>query len=127
MYKNSIFLLSFFFTFSFNLLAQTILTGKIIDLNTGLPLAEVQIQEQTQSTIYYTDFQGNFTLNFKIKKGSITFFKEGYYSKTVAFTQSQELGIIHLAIETILLNEINLASKQHQTDYLPVVSRNPNS
>ncbi len=121
MYKNSIFLLSFFFTFSFNLLAQTILTGKIIDLNTGLPLAEVQIQEQTQSTIYYTDFQGNFTLNFKIKKGSITFFKEGYYSKTVAFTQSQELGIIHLAIETILLNEVNLASKQHQTDYLPVV------
>jgi len=118
-FKNSFFL-AFFLAFSFNLLAQTILTGKIIDLNTGLPLADVQIQEQTQSTIYYTDFQGNFTLNFNIKKGSIIFFKEGYYQKTLAFTQSQEFGIIHLAPETILLNEVTFASKKPKTEYLPL-------
>ena len=90
------------FLFSTVLMAQSTITGTIIDADFNSPLPGANIVEVGTSNGVSSDFDGNFKLTTKSNSGKITISYIGYGSVTVTFNGSQNLGNITLSPDNSL-------------------------
>lgn len=83
-------------------IAQSTITGKVIDteLNAGLPGAN--IVESGTSNGATTDMDGKFTLKTQATSGTIVITYVGYEPKTISFSGNSDLGSITLNVDNSL-------------------------
>ena len=88
--------------------AQVTITGTVIDSDLGdaLPGATVMVEGTTNGTS--TDFDGNFSIEVSSASGNLIVSYIGYNSKTIAFSDSADLGNIALNASQVGLEEILL-------------------
>ncbi|PIE48206.1 MAG: TonB-dependent receptor [Flavobacteriales bacterium] len=87
------------------LMAQSTLTGVVVDENDiPLPGADVTVKGTTRGTV--TDFDGNFTLECKMRSGEIVVSYMGYEQKTFPFQGAKRFGTIKLMPSASTLDEV---------------------
>ncbi|PID68883.1 MAG: TonB-dependent receptor [Flavobacteriia bacterium] len=87
------------------LMAQSTLTGVVVDENDmPLPGADVTVKGTTRGTV--TDFDGNFTLECKMRSGEIVVNYMGYEQKTFPFQGAKRFGTIKLVPSANTLEEV---------------------
>jgi outer membrane receptor protein involved in Fe transport len=87
------------------LMAQTKLTGKVVDeSNMPLPGADVVIKGTTKGTV--TDFDGNFSLECMHSTGTVMFNYMGYDSKSATFNGDTDFGSVALMPSANSLEEV---------------------
>lgn len=94
--------------------AQTILSGKVIDIENEHPIPNVTVIEQNSNTTFYTDALGEFSIKIPFNKGVLIFVKEHYTIQKIEFDGSKNLGSIRLSLTSIHLAEIELNIKNEQ-------------
>lgn len=86
-------------------IGQTKISGKVVDeTNQGLPGATVVIKGTSVGTS--TDFDGKFTITSQSSNGTIVISFIGYTSKEISFSKSEDLGVIQLAPDANVLDEV---------------------
>ncbi|MBE0423602.1 MAG: TonB-dependent receptor [Lutibacter sp.] len=85
--------------------AQTKLTGKVVD-ETNQPLPGASLVVKGTKTGASTDFDGNFTLETTIAKGTLQVSFMGYETSSVSFSGNANLGTIVLNTSAETLSEI---------------------
>jgi len=90
------------------LLAQNVITGVVVDSNSGetLPGASVLVKGTTQGTI--TGMDGKFKLEVSDLKASLSISYIGYVAKDVSLNGKTELGEIKLESDAVGLEEVNV-------------------
>lgn len=89
--------------------AQGIVTGKIVDGESGDPLTGANVIQSGTTNGTIADFDGNFTLNVSANTGSIEISYLGYVISRKLFTLSNgtvNLGTINLAPDADALDEV---------------------
>ncbi len=84
------------------MMAQSTLTGTVIDAEINSPLPGANIVEAGTSNGASTDFDGKFTLTTQASSGQIVVTYVGYGSVTVAFNGNADLGSIMLTPDNSL-------------------------
>ncbi|WP_055447493.1 TonB-dependent receptor [Lacinutrix mariniflava] len=108
--KNTIKMLFFAVTIlsSAITMAQSTVTGTVLDPETNYPLPGVNILEAGTSNGISTDFDGNFSIVTKSKDATIIVSYVGYLSQEFTITGSKDLGSITLAPSEFGLQEVNI-------------------
>ena len=108
--KNTIKFLFFAVTimFSASLLAQSTVTGTVLDPETNTPLPGVNIIEKGTSNGASTDFDGNFSLNTNTSEAVIAISYVGYLTQEFTITKDTNLGEIVLAPSEFGLEEVTI-------------------
>ena len=88
--------------FSTAVLAQSTITGTVMDaeMNAPLPGANIIVKNTTNGTT--SDFDGNFTLTAEATSGQVVISYVGYTSVTLSFNGNTNLGTITLASDNTL-------------------------
>ena len=94
--------------FSTVAMAQSTLTGTILDADLKSPLPGATVVEKGTSNGASTDFDGKFTLTTKKSSGELVISYVGYTSQTLAFSGNKDLGTIMLASSEVGLQEIQI-------------------
>ena len=94
--------------FSTVAMAQSTLTGTILDADLKSPLPGATVVEKGTSNGASTDFDGKFTLTTKKSSGELVISYVGYTSQTLAFSGNMDLGTIMLASSEVGLQEIQI-------------------
>lgn len=98
-----------FMVFGITMYSQGIVNGKITDSESGVPLSGASIVESGTSNGMISDFDGNFTLDVKSNKGSVSISYLGFDSKTISYTLSNgkfNVGDIKLNADASDLGEV---------------------
>ncbi len=95
-------LLAIALVFSTAAVAQSTVTGTIIDSELNAPLPGANIVENGTSNGTSSDFDGNFTLQTDASSGEIVVSYVGYASVTLAFNGNTNLGSISLSPDNTL-------------------------
>ncbi len=90
---------------SSTIFAQTKLTGKVVD-ETNQPLPGASLVVKGTKTGASTDFDGNFTLETTVAKGTLQVSFMGYETSSVSFSGNVNLGTIVLNPSAETLSEI---------------------
>ena len=101
-------LLAVAFVFSTVAMAQSSLTGTVLEAGTNVPLPGANIVEKGTSNGIVTDFDGNFKLSTKASSGEILISFVGYNSKTISFSGDVTFGNIVLESSQVGLDEIQI-------------------
>lgn len=101
-YKKLLFLL---LALPFSLLAQSTLTGVVLDSNTNQPLPGVNVVVQGANSSTTTDFDGKFKLGGVKNGDKILFSYIGYDSNTITFSGQKEVSVT-LTEASNLLQEV---------------------
>ncbi len=124
-----IFLILIGLLLSQSFIAQTHLTGQIIDADSGTGLDKVSITEKSKKVTFFTDENGYFNIELPYAKGTLLLKKEHYFAMKLSYDQAQDFGSIKLTPEPIQLLEVELSSvAKHRKNlslfvqYLPVKS-----
>ncbi len=91
-------------------LAQTHLTGQIINADSGIGLDQVSIIEKTKKVTFFTDENGYFNIKLPDAKGTLLLKKDNYFVLKLSYDQAQDFGRIQLTPEPIQLSEVELNS-----------------
>lgn len=75
-----------FMVFGITMYSQGIVNGKITDSESGVPLSGASIVESGTSNGVISDFDGNFTLDVKSNKGSVSISYLGFDGRTISYT-----------------------------------------
>jgi iron complex outermembrane receptor protein len=94
--------------FSTVVMAQSTVTGTVMDAELTTPLlgANIVVKGTTKGAI--TDFDGKFSLTTDAVSGEVVISYIGYISQTITFNGSQDLGTITLKASEVGLQEILL-------------------
>ncbi|MDO5970667.1 TonB-dependent receptor [Flavivirga aquimarina] len=84
------------FLFTIAAMAQSTVTGTIIDTELNTPLPGANIVEKGTANGVSSDFNGNFTIETQTSSGNIVISFVGYASITVSFNGNTDLGNIKL-------------------------------
>jgi CarboxypepD_reg-like domain/TonB dependent receptor-like, beta-barrel/TonB-dependent Receptor Plug Domain len=95
-------LLAVAFVLSANVMAQSTVTGTIMDSELNAPLPGANIVEKGTSNGVSSDFDGNFTLKTDASSGEVIISYVGYASVTIAFNGNTNLGTITLSPDNSL-------------------------
>jgi len=95
-------LLALALVFSTSAIAQSTVTGTIMDSELNAPLPGANILEKGTSNGVSTDFDGKFTLNAQASSGQVTISYVGYGSVTLSFNGNTNLGTITLSPDNSL-------------------------
>jgi len=95
-------LLAVAFVLSANVMAQSTVTGTIMDSELNAPLPGANIIEKGTSNGVSADFDGNFTLKTEASSGEIVISYVGYGSITLAFNGDTDLGSVSLSPDNSL-------------------------
>ncbi|WP_166960526.1 TonB-dependent receptor [Yeosuana marina] len=95
-------LLTVALVFSTVAMAQSTITGTVIDAEVNAPLPGANIIEKGTTNGVSSDFDGKFTLTTKATSGQIVVSYVGYGSVTLSFNGSQDLGQITLSADNSL-------------------------
>ncbi|WP_370477633.1 TonB-dependent receptor [Tamlana flava] len=96
--------------FSTVLMAQSTITGTVIDVELNTPLPGANIVEKGTSNGTTTDFNGNFTLQTQASSGQIVVSFVGYSSLTIKFNGDTNLGTVNLSADNSLEEIVITAS-----------------
>ncbi|MDO5988189.1 TonB-dependent receptor [Flavivirga amylovorans] len=96
------FLTTVAFLFSTVIMAQSTVTGTVIDAELNSPLPGANIVEKGTSNGISSDFDGNFTLTTGASSGEVVITYVGYSSITISFNGNTNLGTIKLAPDNSL-------------------------
>ncbi|SEP90480.1 Outer membrane receptor proteins, mostly Fe transport [Hyunsoonleella jejuensis] len=94
--------------FSAVAMAQSTITGTIVEAGTNLPLPGANVIEKGTSNGVTTDFDGNFSITTRENSGEIVITYIGYNSKTIAFSGNMALGNVEMASSQVGLEEIQI-------------------
>ena len=94
--------------FSAVVMAQSTISGTILEAGTSIPLPGANVIEKGTSNGVTTDFDGNFTFKTKSTSGEIVISYIGYNSKTIAFSGDMSLGSVMLTSSQFGLEEIQI-------------------
>ncbi|GAA4889890.1 TonB-dependent receptor [Flaviramulus aquimarinus] len=94
--------------FSAVVMAQSTISGTIVEAGSNIPLPGANVIEKGTSNGVTTDFDGNFTITTKSSSGEVVMSYIGYNSKTVAFTGDMTLGNVTLESSQVGLEEIQI-------------------
>ena len=94
--------------FSAVVMAQSTISGTIIEAGTNIPLPGANVIEKGTSNGAIADFDGNFTIKTKSSSGEIVISFIGYNSKTIAFTGDMTLGSVTLSSSQFGLEEVQI-------------------
>jgi iron complex outermembrane recepter protein len=93
---------------STTIMAQSTITGTIVEAGTNVPLPGASVIEINTSNGVTSDFDGNFSLKAKSPSGKIVISYIGYNSKTVSFSGNKDLGTIQLESSQVGLEEVQI-------------------
>ncbi|MCB4797976.1 TonB-dependent receptor [Neotamlana laminarinivorans] len=96
------------FLFSAVVMAQSTVTGTIMEAGSNLPLPGANVIEKGTSNGVVTDFDGNFSLATNQPSGELVITFVGYTSKTITFSDGASLGNIYLESSQVGLDEIQI-------------------
>jgi hypothetical protein len=109
------------FVLPIKMLAQTSITGRVLDFENKLPLAQVTIQNQNNKQTTKTAASGQFSL--RASQGDVlTFSLNGYHTDTLYLTSLRPLAV-YLPNSSISLNEVRIQSA-NVSPYLDVENIN---
>ncbi len=94
--------------FSAVAMAQSTITGTIVETGTNLPLPGANVIEKGTSNGVTTDFDGNFSITTQENSGEIVITYIGYNSKTIAFSGNAALGNVEMTSSQVGLEEIQI-------------------
>lgn len=94
------------FMFSAITMAQSTVTGTVLDPETNEPLPGVNVVEVGTSNGMSSDFDGNFTLTTKSENATVTLSYVGYLTKEFTITGDTNLGEITLEPSEFGLEEV---------------------
>ncbi len=86
-----------FFSFLTTAIAQTIVSGTVIDEKINAPLPGANIIEKGTTNGTTSDFDGNFSLKIKGNSGEVEISYLRYKTITLSFDEYSDLGIISLS------------------------------
>lgn len=89
-------LLAVAFLFSVTAMAQSTITGQVIDSDLNAPLPGANVIEKGTSNGVSTDFDGNFTLTTNATSGEIEISYVGYGTVTLSFNGDTNVGSVTL-------------------------------
>ena len=95
-------LLAVAFLFSVTAMAQSTVTGTVIDSDLSAPLPGASVIEKGTSNGVATDFDGNFSLTANAASGEIEISYVGYATITLSFNGDTNLGEIVLSPDNSL-------------------------
>ncbi|WP_188652078.1 TonB-dependent receptor [Yeosuana aromativorans] len=101
-------LLAVAFVFSTVAMAQSTVSGTIMDADMNAPLPGATVIEKGTSNGTSTDFDGNFTLTTKSSSGEIVISYVGYTTQTISFSGDKDFGTINLASSEVGLQEVQI-------------------
>ena len=94
--------------------AQFMVSGNVVDAETGQPLPNVQIVVPGSSSGGVTDKQGAFSVNVSVKKGTLQFAYIGYQTKLLSFSFNEKaslnLGLVQLSCQIVSLDEVTISA-----------------
>lgn len=112
-------LLAVAMVFSTSVIAQSTVSGTIIDSELNAPLPGANIVEKGTSNGASSDFDGNFTLQTDASSGEIVVSYVGYASVTLAFNGDTNLGSISLspdnALDEVIVTGVVDYARERQT------------
>ena len=91
-------------------LAQSVITGKVMDAELNSPLPGANIIEKGTTNGTTTNFDGDFSLTANSASGEIVISYVGYVSQTIAFDGNSDLGTIVLQSSDVGLDEIMIVA-----------------
>ncbi|MFV9549730.1 TonB-dependent receptor [Algibacter sp. PT7-4] len=94
--------------FSVVVMAQSTITGTIVEEGSNIPLPGANVIEKGTSNGVTTDFDGNFTIKTKSSTTEVVISYIGYNSKTIAVNGDKDLGTISLASSQVGLEEVQI-------------------
>ncbi|WP_282148739.1 TonB-dependent receptor [Algibacter lectus] len=94
--------------FSTVIMAQSTITGTVLEQGINMPLPGANVVEKGTTNGVVTDFDGNFTLNTKSGSGEIVITYVGYTSKTVSFSGDSSLGKVVLEPSQVGLETVQI-------------------
>ncbi|WP_369450167.1 TonB-dependent receptor [Algibacter lectus] len=94
--------------FSTVIMAQSTITGTVLEQGINMPLPGANVVEKGTTNGVVTDFDGNFTLNTKSGSGEIVITYVGYTSKTVSFSGDSSLGKVMLEPSQVGLKTVQI-------------------
>lgn len=94
--------------FSVVAMAQSTITGTIVEKGSNLPLPGANVIEKGTSNGVTTDFDGNFSITTQENSGELVVSYIGYNSKTIAFSGNAALGNVELESSQVGLEEIQI-------------------
>ena len=95
-------LLALALVFTTSAIAQSTVTGTIMDSELNAPLPGANILEKGTANGVSTDFDGKFTLTTEASSGQVTISYVGYESVTLSFNGTTNLGTITLSPDNAL-------------------------
>jgi iron complex outermembrane recepter protein len=101
-------LLAVALVFSTSVMAQSTVTGTIIDSETNTPLLGVNVIEKGTTNGVSSDFDGNFTLKTRSTDAVIVISYVGFLTKEFSISGDTNLGSIQLMPDAFGLDEINI-------------------
>lgn len=122
--KKTVLLLIVFALFSFGANAQTVVTGKVIDANTGdaLPGATVAVEGTTKATV--TKLDGTFSLNVSPGEIAVKISYIGYLTEQIKVDissgQTKDLGTIEMQSDDIGMDELLIVASYAKDRETPV-------
>jgi len=106
---KNIFFLIFLNCLTFSVIAQTNISGKVIDASTGEALIGATIMYgKGQGTA--TDFDGNFSISIPTGERSIKVSYVGYKEINKIITVGNKSQILNFKLKTVLLNEVQVVA-----------------
>jgi outer membrane cobalamin receptor len=101
-------LLALALVFTSSAIAQSTVTGTIMDSETNTPLPGVNVIEKGTTNGVSSDFDGNFTLKTKSRDAVIVISYIGFLNKEISISGDTNLGIIILEPSAFGLEEISI-------------------
>jgi outer membrane cobalamin receptor len=94
--------------FSTVIMAQSTITGTVLEQGINMPLPGANVVEKGTTNGVVTDFDGNFTLNTKSGSGEIIITYVGYTSKTISFSGDSSLKNVTLEPSQVGLETVQI-------------------
>lgn len=94
--------------FSTVLIAQSTITGTVIEAGSNIPLPGANIIEKGTTNGVTSDFDGNFTIKTQESSGELVITFIGYTSKTISFSGDATLESIALESSQVGLEEVQI-------------------
>ncbi|NNC49415.1 MAG: TonB-dependent receptor plug domain-containing protein [Flaviramulus sp.] len=94
--------------FSTVLIAQSTLTGTVLEAGINMPLPGANVVEKGTANGVVTNFDGKFTITTSASSGDIVISYVGYNSKTISFSGNADLGKIELTSSQVGLDEVQI-------------------
>jgi hypothetical protein len=94
--------------FSTVAMAQSTITGTIVEAGSNLPLPGANVIEKGTSNGVTTDFDGNFSITTEQNSGEIVITYIGYNPVTIPFSGNAALGNVDMQSSQVGLEEIQI-------------------